>query len=147
MNLRSLILFTSSAILVLNSCDKPPTAKQIDTSYLGGLVGDYSIYCQVNYIDSNGMYQYIDTTYVGALTSDTEDLMLLEFLDNATMELEFTYDHQVRTGCVSNVYGFDYGAWIVQDNVPSFEFNQGSVECIIGFLGNSIDLTLSATKL
>lgn len=146
MNLRSLILFCFLAVLVLSSCDKTSTVVPIDTSYLDGLVGDYLIECQINYIDSNGVSQYIDTTFNSTLTSNGEDLMSLEFLDNSTIELEFTYNHQVRPGCITNSAMY-YGDWMIEDNVPSFEMSHSYFECIIGFSGNSADLILFATKL
>lgn len=147
MNLRSLIFFTSIAILVLNSCNKSPVSEPINTSYLDGLVGDYLIECQVNYLDSNGFHQYIDTAFVGALTSSIEDQMFLEFIDSSTIELVFTYDHRLGPGCTTSGFVNNYGNWTVENGVPSFQFGQNYFECIVGFSGSSLDIDLSARKI
>ena len=147
MKYQFLLLCSVCVLFVLNSCEKPTNVTSIDTSYLQGLEGSYSIECSGDYSDSVGMYQYFDTSYVGTLTHLSEDLMQLEFIDGSSLELEFTYDNYVRTNCSINGFSYQGGNWMVEDNVPVFGINQNYIYCINGFSGSYLNLSIQATKL
>ncbi|MFT6503814.1 MAG: hypothetical protein ACJASQ_003952 [Crocinitomicaceae bacterium] len=147
MNLRAQLLFLSIAMLALCSCDKPTNTNPVDTGYLVGLEGNYSIECQVNYKDAFQMYHSVDTTYVGTLASLTNDLMQIDFVDGSLFELRFTNDGLIYAECSIENSTTYLGVWIVNDGIPSIHINQKYTYCIGGFSNTEVGLSLSATKL
>ena len=147
MNLRTQLLFLSIALLGLYSCDKPTNTNLVDTGYLVGLEGNYSIECQVNYKDTLEVYHSVDTTYVGTLASLTNDLMLIDFVDGSLFELRFTNNGLIYAECSIENSTTYLGVWIVNDGIPSIHINQKYTYCIGGFSNTEVSLSLNATKL